>query len=142
MINNYCLFRFLGLSQSLPVTSYIKMIDIWMLFTMTIPFLEVVLHTTNEVSKRPRASHVALGPKVDLIEVKSASNGEEEMQEEEGNTNTSIRPTLTKLMGNLMLPIASLVFTVIFWVVGFIQSLSSADIQHFNLSDCKTIDRA
>ena len=139
MINNYCLFRFLGLSQSLPVTSYIKMIDIWMLFTMTIPFLEVVLHTTNEVSKRPRASH---GPKVDLIEVKSASNGEEEMQEEEGNTNTSIRPTLTKLMGNLMLPIASLVFTVIFWVVGFIQSLSSADIQHFNLSDCKIIDRA
>ena len=117
------------------------MIDIWMLFTMTIPFLEVVLHTTNEVSKRPRASHVALGSKVDVIEVKSA-NGEEEKQEEEGNTSTSIRPTLTKLMGNLMLPIASLVFTVIFWVVGFIQSLSSADIQHFNLSDCKIIDRA
>ena len=118
------------------------MIDIWMLFTMTIPFLEVVLHTTNEVSKRPRASHVALGFKVDLIEVKSASS-EEEKQEEEGNTSTSIRPTtLTKLMGNLMLPIASLVFTVIFWVVGFIQSLSSDDIQHFNLSDCKTIDRA
>ena len=112
-----------------------------MLFTMTIPFLEVVLHTTNEVSKRPRASHVVFGPKVDLIEVKSA-NGEEEKQEEEGDTSTSIRPTLKKLMGNLMLPIASLVFTVIFWVVGFIQSLSSADIQHFNLSDCKIIDRA
>ena len=109
---------------------------------MTIPFLEVVLHTTNEVSKRPRASQVALASKVNLIEVKSASNGEEEKQEEEGNTSTSIRPTLIKLMGNLMLPIASFVFTVIFWVVGFIQSLSSADIQHFNLSDCKIIDRA
>ena len=108
---------------------------------MTIPFLEVVLHTTNEVSKRPRAPHVVLGSKVNLIEVKSA-NGEEEKQEEDGNTSTSIRPALTKLMGNLMLPITSLVFTVIFWVLGFIQSLSSADIQHFNLSDCKTIDRA
>merc|ERR1719422_1991090 len=43
---------FLGLSQSLPVTSYVKMIDIWMLFTMMIPFLEVVLHTTNEVFER------------------------------------------------------------------------------------------
>ena len=39
---------FLGLSQTLPVTSYIKMIDIWMVFTMTIPFLEVVLHTIDE----------------------------------------------------------------------------------------------
>ena len=39
---------FLGLSQTLPVTSYIKMIDIWMVFTMTIPFLEVVLHTTDD----------------------------------------------------------------------------------------------
>ena len=39
---------FLGLSQTLPVTSYIKMIDIWMGFTMTIPFLEVVLHTTDD----------------------------------------------------------------------------------------------
>ena len=29
------------------------MIDIWMLLTMTIPFLEVVLHTSNEVCARP-----------------------------------------------------------------------------------------
>ena len=29
------------------------MIDIWMLFTMTLPFLEVVLHTTNEVFAPP-----------------------------------------------------------------------------------------
>ena len=29
------------------------MIDIWMLLTMTLPFLEVVLHTTNEVFAPP-----------------------------------------------------------------------------------------
>ena len=29
------------------------MIDIWMLFTMTVPFLEVALHTCTEVMKRP-----------------------------------------------------------------------------------------
>ena len=47
-----CFCRFLGLSQNVPVTSYIKMVDIWMLFTMTIPFLEVVYHTSNEMSKQ------------------------------------------------------------------------------------------
>ena len=53
-------FRFLGLSNSLPVTSYFKMIDIWMLFTMTVPFLEVVLHTANEVFKAPEFSRVSV----------------------------------------------------------------------------------
>ena len=53
-------FRFLGLSKSLPVTSYFKMIDIWMLFTMTVPFLEVVLHTANEVFKQPDFSRVSV----------------------------------------------------------------------------------
>ena len=50
MKKRFC--RFLGLSQSVPVTSYIKMVDIWMLFTMTIPFLEVVYHTSNEMFKQ------------------------------------------------------------------------------------------
>ena len=37
------LFSFLGISQSLPSTSYIKLIDIWMIFTMIYPFAETVL---------------------------------------------------------------------------------------------------
>ena len=34
----------MGISQSLPTTAYVKMIDIWMMFTMIIPFIEVVIH--------------------------------------------------------------------------------------------------
>jgi hypothetical protein len=36
---------FIGISNSLPKTSYIKMIDIWLIFNLFIPFCEVILHT-------------------------------------------------------------------------------------------------
>ena len=39
---------FIGISASLPTTSYIKMIDIWMIFTMTFPLAEVSLLTYKE----------------------------------------------------------------------------------------------
>ena len=43
---------FLNTSSSLPKTSYFKMIDIWMVFGLLLPFLEVVLHTVTEYSRR------------------------------------------------------------------------------------------
>ena len=33
--------RFINVSMSLPQTSYVKMVDVWLLFTLLIPFLEV-----------------------------------------------------------------------------------------------------
>ncbi|XP_023340726.1 gamma-aminobutyric acid receptor subunit beta isoform X2 [Eurytemora carolleeae] len=36
---------FMSVSASLPNTSYVKMVDIWMLFNMFLPFIEVLLHT-------------------------------------------------------------------------------------------------
>ena len=130
-----CLFSFLGLSQSLPVTSYIKMIDIWMLFTMTIPFLEVVLHTTNEYKNKTK-SHIVPETRVDVVKVTS---GEEN---EDTKTNNTMKLTLSMVMGNLMLPICSLIFTLIFWAVGIIKSYSSGDAQGSNMSDCLTTDLA
>ena len=126
----------MGLSQSLPVTSYIKMIDIWMLFTMTIPFLEVVLHTTHEMFKNTKASQIVPETSMYVLEVDS---GEE--KEEVARTNL-MKLIMSKMMGNLMLPIGSLVFTVIFWVVGPILANSSGDADDVNMSDCLTSDLA
>jgi len=39
---------FVSVSSSLPRTAYIKMIDIWLIFSMLIPFCEVILHTYME----------------------------------------------------------------------------------------------
>ena len=36
---------FISVTESLPKTAYIKMVDIWLLFNLFIPFAEVLLHT-------------------------------------------------------------------------------------------------
>ena len=109
-----------------------------MLFTMTIPFLEVVLHTAHEVFKRPSTFLIAPENRLDVLKVKSK-------EEEVATKNNSME--LTKVMrscaiGSLMLPICSLVFTITFWAVGIIKSYSSGDAQGSNMSDCLTIDLA
>ena len=128
----------MGLSESLPVTSYIKMIDIWMLFTMTIPFLEVVMHTTNEVFKRPPV----LDKRVGVVKVKSAEEEQVEVEEEgeECKINNKICFSLVRMASRMMLPICSLIFTLIFWVVGIIRSYSSGAAQDQNMTDCLTKD--
>ena len=104
---------------------------------MTIPFLEVVLHTTHEVFKNKRTSKIV--PETRVLNVKP---GEEEGKEKEAKTNNIMKMKLSKVMGNLMLPICSLIFTLIFWAVGIIKSYSSGDAQGSNMSDCLTIDLA
>ena len=110
------------------------MIDIWMLFTMTIPFLEVVLYTTYEVFKNTKASEIVPETRVDVLEVNSG--------EEKGAKTNTMKLIMSKMMGNLMLPICSIVFTVIFWAVGLIQAYSSGDAYDVNMSDCLTSDLA
>ena len=39
---------FISVSSSLPKTSYIKMVDYWLIFTLLLPFVEVILHTYIE----------------------------------------------------------------------------------------------
>ena len=51
------LVSFVGISQSLPTTSYIKMVDIFMIFTMVFPFVEVCLHATKQVLLNHEAKH-------------------------------------------------------------------------------------
>ena len=68
-------------------------------------------------------------------------NGEEEVEdEEEEKTKNIMKLTFSKVMGKFMLPISSLVFTVIFWAVGLIKSYSSGDTHGDNMSDCLTTD--
>ena len=123
----------MGLAQSLPVTSYIKMIDIWMLFTMTVPFLEVVLHTTNEVFKQPPGSD----KQVDVVRVKPAEQNEEE---EEPKASSRVSSKLVRLTSCLILPISSLIFALTFWTVGLVASFSSGAIQDPTMTDCLTLD--
>ena len=39
----------MAISDSLPMTGYIKMIDIWMIFTMSYPFVVITLHCLEKI---------------------------------------------------------------------------------------------
>ena len=81
---------------------------------MTIPFLEVVLHTINEVLSHP--GHMT------VVKVKPINKMEDEGFAETSNV---IKSKLLRLSGRLVLPVGSLFFTLTFWVVGLIKSFSS-----------------
>ena len=63
----------IGIADSLPTTAYVKMIDIFMIFTMTIPLLEIIGHTYSVYLKKkmeeldslydpPKLHHLASPP--------------------------------------------------------------------------------
>ena len=49
-IYRYC-FSFISIAAALPVTAYIKMVDIWMILMMLYPILTVSLLTARELLK-------------------------------------------------------------------------------------------
>ena len=51
ILNKFECFSFLGISQTLPATSYIKLIEIWMIFTMIYPFAETLLVCLKDAHK-------------------------------------------------------------------------------------------
>ena len=42
----------MAISDSLPMTGYIKMIDIWMIFTMSYPFTVIILHCLEKLAEK------------------------------------------------------------------------------------------
>ena len=123
----------MGLSQTLPVTSYFKMIDIWMLFTMTVPFLEVILHTSKEVFKKSRATQLSfLKKRVDVVNVKPAED-QEVMEATKNGSN------ILNLITSLMLPVISLIFSFVFWTVGLVASYSDDTNTDSNMTECLAI---
>ena len=110
------------------------MIDIWMLLTMTmtLSFLEVVLHTTNEVCARPY-----LGPERQIGVVVPVNKFEKEGADD---TDKGASYNLKRLTRRLNLTIGALTFTIAFWVVGVIKSYSARSSHRNNKFDCLEFD--
>ena len=93
-----------------------------MLFTMTVPFLEVVYHTSNEMFKQSDVDRVV------------PLNLEAEIP------NNNMKVALLRMTHRLGLPVSSFLFTIIFWIIGLIASYYSGGGQDSNMSDCLMID--
>ena len=61
------MLRFISVAQSLPKSSNVKMVDIWMIFSLMIPFVEVILQVALDYIRRREGSekkgHVGVGRK-------------------------------------------------------------------------------
>ena len=121
----------MGLSQTLVATSYFKMIDIWMLFTITVPFLEVVLHTAKEVFKKSKPAP-CLSKQVDMVKVKPADEDQEVVEVKTGNN-------ILNSVVSLMLPVSSAAFALIFWTVGLVASYSDVRDTHQEMTECLAV---
>ena len=50
----------------LPRTSYLKMVDVWLIFTLSLPFIEVILHTIMDVM-RSKISKYEMSKKILMV---------------------------------------------------------------------------
>ena len=51
---------FISVSGTLPTTSYVKLVDVWLIFSQAVPFIEVLLHTwmdTRRVDEDRQINH-------------------------------------------------------------------------------------
>ena len=82
---------FVGVSQSLPKTSSIKMVDYWLVFNLMIPFIEVLIHTyedtlrTDDQEVNHHGRTVTVGGDDKKKDVKIAFSGDSKFKDASGN---------------------------------------------------------
>ena len=55
---------FIGISNALPKTAYVKLIDLWLIVNLLMPFAEVLLHTIIDVLREKVAAQEDVFKKV------------------------------------------------------------------------------
>ena len=82
---------FVGVSQSLPKTSSIKMVDYWLVFNLLIPFIEVLIHTyedtlrTDDQEVNHHGRTVTVGGDDKKKDVKIAFSSDSKFKDASGN---------------------------------------------------------
>ena len=67
---------FISVSQSLPPTAYVKMIDVWLIFSQLIPFAEVILHTYMDCLRENENREINHHGQTIAVSEKNDDNGE------------------------------------------------------------------
>ena len=59
---------FISIAEGLPKTAYLKMMDLWLIFNLLLPFMEILLHTYMERETDDDNSNSRVDPVVNFIE--------------------------------------------------------------------------
>ena len=135
---------FISVSGSLPTTSYIKMIDVWFIFNLMIPFFEVLLHTyidnlrqkeddDREINHHGKKIKVGTEIKVlpydpDLVSRQERTQDEALKKFYKAAKNTDEYKLERAIrIAHFWIPACAIVFTIVYWLFG----LSHADFFSF-----------
>ena len=129
---------FLSVSSSLPETAYVKMVDIWLLFCILVPFCEVLLHTWMDTLRvdddRQVNSHGqprSAGKKKGVLKVQPHDQGlvhrNEQVQQSalkdwyrEARTNEK-NLNFGIFIGKKLIPGIIALFVTIYWYIGMMH---------------------
>ena len=113
---------FMSISNSLPRTSYVKMIDIWLIINLMIPFLEIILTTLNTYFNEDMTDVKAI---IRVSPVKEANTDEDEDTAKSEKTQkiseeqkTSRLSRVNRFMSRCGLPGLYVLFCVSFFLYG------------------------
>ena len=130
---------FVSVSNDLPKTSYMKMVDIWMIFNLIIPFVEVLLHVYKETFfvTEEEDDEMRSKPNTNIVQVESNEKKEDNVEMEIQvliNLSTSQfqiylfqdikisrKPTSVEIVSRIVNPLVIVSFAVIYWVLGFVK---------------------
>ena len=95
----YTLFQ--SISDNLPKTAYLKLIDMWLLFSLILPFIIFITHIVWELEKTKRNKEIALKRPNSFLEIQRPNN----------------EPGLkqVKLAVQIIIPLATILFIVGYW---------------------------
>ena len=113
---------FMSISNSLPRTSYVKMIDIWLIINLMIPFLEIILTTLNTYFNEDKTDVKAIirvSPAKDANTDEDEDTGKSEKTEKiREQQKTSRLPKVNRFMSRCGLPGLYILFCVSFFFYG------------------------
>ena len=95
---------FISIAESLPKTAYLKMIDYWLVFTLLLPFVEVLIHTYME-------KLIEENEKLENDPVKKADDKVKHQRKLN-------RIQFCKKITHVYNPIISLTFLAVYWALG------------------------
>ena len=121
---------YIGTSSALPETSYVKMIDVWMIFCLAIPFFQVLIRTTAEAFRDEQPDKI----KSDLTkwaktpaEIAKADVAAEELLVKRARIRLYLRSC-----GTFTIPIFVAAFIVVYFAFGNVKREASRNEANMN----------
>ena len=106
---------FISILDSMPRTSYVKMIDIWLIFCLLIPLAEILFHAVLDKYRYDVEMEEEQVMELAKLSPELAMAPREKLEKKKGTLG------LLEKLGMFGFPVIFAIFVVIFYLIGFSQ---------------------